>query len=249
MNARPVVQEPSWRGLTDQIARIRTCLADLGRAIARGEDDARLSSPIFHQLVENAAQCLESSLRRVDPSFQPAPSQEASRPPVALAGNTGAVSVGELLHFLSNLHRSGTLAIRTPSELFHLRLESGAIVYATGDNNPAAMRIGEILVRRRAISAHRLRRFLHDEHDGRRFLGEALVTAGLVKPEDLRSALVYQIQQIFARVHESPFAEFEFRDSREEEVDLGLRLNVTQLLLEVARRSDEAGRAKPDAAA
>lgn len=241
MHPRSGVKETAWQDLFELLARIRTCLGEVGKAIADG-DSARVSSPIFLRLLDNAAQCLEGALRRISPG---AAAEEQPPPAIAqvsLSGHTGAVSVGELLGFLSNLRRTGTLRIKTKEEVFHLRLEQGAIVYATGDNNPVSLRIGEILVRQGAISSGRLRRFLTLEHDGRKFLGEALVEARLVQEEQLRAALTHQVQEIFHRIHDAEHADFELVEGAARGQSRGVRLNVTQLLLESARRVDEAGR-------
>ena len=72
-------------------------------------------------------------------------------------------------------------------------------------------------------------------------LGEALQKEELVTSAQLRSALEYQIQQLFHRLFTAEGSQFFFTDMDVRPSDANkLRLNVTSLLLESARVLDEA---------
>lgn len=229
-----------WQTVTDRLARIRETLADVARELSQAEEGS-VGNPLFLSLLDGAAECLGGAYRTLGGAEKES-GVGSGAPGVSeatLRGRTGAIAIGEILGFLSNMQKSGTVVVRTEAEEFSLRLERGNLVYATGDNNPIVLRLGEILVRQGALSEAALRRFLHNKHDGRGFLGAALVKQGLVTEAQLRQALAFQVQQIFFRLHAAPRADFEFRDSEIMDGRGDLQLNVTGLLLEAARVEDE----------
>ena len=70
-------------------------------------------------------------------------------------------------------------------------------------------------------------------------LGETLLAAGRVTRKALTIALSYQVQTIFHRVFAAEDAVFQFDEGVSLRTPADVRLNVTTLLLESARSSDE----------
>jgi hypothetical protein len=115
------------------------------------------------------------------------------------------------------------------------------VVYAQSDAPPPGQRLGEILAARGAVAREALEQLAAERRaDG--VLGQRLVRQGLVDPAALKQALAYQIQCIFHRLFHARGALFQFDEGVSVISTDDVRLNVTSLLLESARSSDELAR-------
>jgi hypothetical protein len=70
-------------------------------------------------------------------------------------------------------------------------------------------------------------------------LGSYLVRSGRLRHEDLQRALAIQVQQLFHRLMDAENALYRFQEGAQLLRSYGLEVNITQLLLESARRKDE----------
>jgi hypothetical protein len=156
-----------------------------------------------------------------------------------LRGHTRAVTVPEILGFVASIRKSGVLRVRTRDEAFRIDLEQGSVVYAQGDKPPHGQLLGQILVAQGALSQERLDRVVESEAQNVDFLGEVLLRRGLVTREALCIALTYQVQGLFHRLFDAEDAVFQFDEGAHTPRTQDIHLNVTTLLLESARSSDE----------
>lgn len=164
----------------------------------------------------------------------------APQAPPQFSGSTDVLSVPDLVGFFQVQAKTGVLEIEHASESFSLEFEHGALMHAASSHSPPGERLGEILVRRGAITAPRLAAFLaHLSRDER--LGNALLRMEGVSEADLAGAVEEQVLGIFVRLARLPGCRFAFRECDVEADSAGrIRHNVTRLLLDSARYLDEA---------
>jgi hypothetical protein len=156
-----------------------------------------------------------------------------------LRGHTQAISIPEVLGFVASLRKSGILRVKTPDEAFLIQLDQGEVIHAVGDNPPSGELLGEILIARGQLTIQGLEEVLATGVGEAAMLGAALVRSGKVSAEHLRAALEHQVQSIFHRVFNADDSVFQFDEGVALRVPAEVRLNVTTLLLESARSSDE----------
>jgi len=158
----------------------------------------------------------------------------------AFTGDTRTIPLSKLISFLGVQGKQGVLTIHASDEVIDIVFDGGALIHASSDNAPQGFRLGEMLVSMGKISRQELEQFL-SEHEGITVrLGTALESEGLVSREDLESVLVSQVQELFHRISRNDSAKFSFAEGLPTDVDRRIRINVDGLLLESARRRDEA---------
>ncbi|MEO6709877.1 MAG: DUF4388 domain-containing protein [Planctomycetota bacterium] len=158
--------------------------------------------------------------------------------PAGLSGHTSTVAVPEVLGFLAQLRKSGTLWIWNALDQFRVQLIHGNVTFAHSDFPRKGSLLGEILVAQGAIDAQRFEHFLHYER-GPGPLGDALIEAGLVTRQGLSAAIQHQAQCVFDCAYGLEDAFFRFDASDDLEAPQGIRISVTQMLFESARERDE----------
>lgn len=155
-----------------------------------------------------------------------------------LRGDVAAFRLADVLTFLSNTRKSGTLTVENDGRSAQLFFEDGALVYA--GSNQESFRLGSILLRRKMITAEQRDRI--DElmqREGGRF-GELAVQESVLSEEQLRDFLKVQVSEIvydafvwdggtFAFSHElslPPYA-------------VTIAIDLPNLIMEGARRIEE----------
>lgn len=154
-------------------------------------------------------------------------------------GNAWTIPVTELVGFLSHAGKSGLLWITTPGETFVLEFARGSLVHATSNAPPASLRLGEILLREKLLSAEELTELIEKAKAADELLGGFLVHTGRLGHAELQRAMSIQVQQLFHRLMDAENALFRFQDGAQLIRSHGLEVNITQLLLESARKKDE----------
>lgn len=158
----------------------------------------------------------------------------------AFEGQAPAIPIPELLGFLATYKKTGVLEITSLTETVVMGLRDGAVIHASSDNTPAGMRLGEILLARKAIEERALYSVLAKARSMRNLkVGELLEREGKVPKEELRIALELQIQNLFNRLFSIQDARFAFYERESSKVEGLLSLNVTHLLLGSAAQADE----------
>ncbi len=164
----------------------------------------------------------------------------APQAPPHFSGNTDVLSIPDLVGFFQVQAKTGVLDIEHSSESFRLEFENGALMHAASSNSPQGERLGEILVRRGALTEAQLQAFLGNLARGER-LGNALLRADGISEAELTKAIEEQVLGIFVRLARLPGCRFEFRECKLDENPAGrVRHNITRLLLDSARYLDEA---------
>ena len=156
-----------------------------------------------------------------------------------LQGNVSTVPMAELLSFLAFGKKTGVLWVDSPKENFLLAMVKGQLCHANSDKTPEGLRLGEILVGLGCLTRRQLERFIEQLGAAQPVTGDKLVENGMISEEELRSALLYQTQQLFYRLIKIDDAMFRFREGMEVKLSHRVELDINSLLLDNARALDE----------
>lgn len=126
----------------------------------------------------------------------PTPDSQTATPdstthPAGLSGHTSTVAIPEVLGFLAQLRKSGTLWIWNDEQRFLVQLVDGNVTFARNETMAAGSRIGEILITQGAIDAAGLEEFMREPRAPGP-LGDALVQAGRISEKTLSKAVQCQ---------------------------------------------------------
>jgi hypothetical protein len=105
--------------------------------------------------------------------------------------------------------------------------------------SPVGSRLGDVLVKLGFVTEPQLYDFLRGFTSAKGKIGVALETAGLVTAEQLTLALEHQVRMLFQRLFALQNASFSFTERKSSSIENRLKLDITHLLLESARVSDE----------
>lgn len=170
-------------------------------------------------------------------------------PSLALAGRLEVIGLTDVLQILGVSRRTGVLYVERedPPDRGEIELSNGKIVRAELAATPE--RIGAVLVRRQSLDAQTLGEALEHQRSVAPWkpLGTVLLEMNALEPGDLAEGLAEQIEESVATILSWTNGVFRFRTLQQEEppqskgMVLGVALDAQQLLLEAARRWDEAG--------
>jgi hypothetical protein len=155
-----------------------------------------------------------------------------------LHGDISAFRLPDVLTFLSNAHKSGTLTVAWEKRETWLYFQDGALVYA--GSNREEFRLGSILLRRKKITPEQRARI--DElmlREGGRF-GELAVQESVFTDEQLRDFLKVQVSEIvydafvwnggtFSFTHETTLPSYA----------VTIAIDLPNLIMEGARRIEQ----------
>ena len=112
-------------------------------------------------------------------------------------------------------------------------------MHATSNGTPREFRLGEILLREGMLERDELETKLAGARSADDFLGSYLVKSGRLTSQELQRALAIQVQELFHRLMDAENAIYRFQEGVQMLRTEGLEVNITQLLLESARKKDE----------
>lgn len=155
-----------------------------------------------------------------------------------LHGDIAAFRLPDVLAFLSNAHKSGTLTVTHEARVAWLYFQEGSLVYA--GSNREEFRLGSILQRKKKITPEQRARI--DDlmlREGGRF-GELAVQENVLTEEQLRDFLKVQVSEIvydaffwtggaFAFTHEMTLPSYA----------VTIAIDLPNLIMEGARRIEE----------
>ncbi|HEX7899127.1 MAG TPA: DUF4388 domain-containing protein [Planctomycetota bacterium] len=162
-----------------------------------------------------------------------------------LKGAVDLLGLGNLLQILSMNGREGILTLIRDEDRksVHFGPEGIRLLFSSMRR---INKLGKILLRRRRISKDDLDALLKEQRLLGWKLGQVALTSGLVRKEDVETALLEQIEEEVFDIFMWTDASFEFaegkappRDSDHPLGDITFGKNVTQLILEAAARADE----------
>lgn len=167
----------------------------------------------------------------------PAP---ASQSVASLRGHSRSLALPDVISMLSMHRKSGTLRVVAKSSAYVVEFQEGAVVHTVCTPQRQELLLGSILVSLGRIRPERLQDFLSSFDPQQGPIGIALARAGMVSMDDLRDALSHQVRELFHRIFSLDDAMFSFTDDEQSKLELRVRINTTELLLDTARRRDEA---------
>lgn len=157
---------------------------------------------------------------------------------MSLKGELGTMALADILQWVSQGRKTGTLHITRGAVEKRISFSGGAI-HSSWSNDPRES-LGQFLVRERLVTEEQLfRTLLRQETEGRP-LGALLVEHGSLKDEDLLLMLVHKAEETIYDLFHWSEGHFEFKDGEiERDVPFAVNLDVTSVIMEGIRRIDE----------
>jgi hypothetical protein len=160
---------------------------------------------------------------------------------MAFAGNLQTMQLAELLQWLSQGRKTGTLVIEHGAVEKRIFCRDGRII-ASASTDPHEY-LGEFLVRHGHIEVEALNAAVRRQEETGMLLGKLLVTTGALAEGDLQPLLEVKTRESLYDLFTWPEGRFEFFDGQLPDKEMiPTRLEVTGIVLEAVRRLDEWGR-------
>ncbi len=163
-----------------------------------------------------------------------------------LKGNLSSFSLGEIFQSLAVNNHTGTLKITTRDHTQKCIYFSHGEISLFSSGTPEALRVGEILIRLKRLTADGLRAALEEQKTTGELVGQILLRKGIIHKDDLWRALETKIREEIYDLFLLTDAEFEFYiDHLPGEVfdplqkNTSIAINTSSLVLEGIRRVDE----------
>jgi hypothetical protein len=148
------------------------------------------------------------------------------------------MSLTEILQWLGNAGKTGTLSIERNKVVKRILVREGRVI-ACASQEPADM-LGHFLVSRGRISEETLRKALALQETQRTHLGRILVASGALSEDDLRLLLEDKAQETIFGLFDWDDAEFRFAEGETADPNIfAVNMRVDDILLRGAQRWDE----------
>ncbi len=158
-------------------------------------------------------------------------------PHSGLSGNLRTMPLPDLLQWVGQGRKTGTLVLQRESLVKRLFIRDGDIV-SSASNDPREF-LGQIMVREQLITEAQLKEAFDVQSRTRIMLGRVLVQRGWVPEEIVALALKRKTEETLYSLFLWSEADFEFREGEtQEEAAISIRLKVEEVLLEGLRRYD-----------
>jgi hypothetical protein len=155
-----------------------------------------------------------------------------------IQGSLATMSLTELLQWLGNAGKTGTLSIERNKVVKRILVREGRVI-ACASQEPSDM-LGHFLVSRGKISEETLRKALAVQETERTHLGRILVTSGALAEDELRLLLEDKAQETIFGLFDWDDAEFRFTDGETADPNIfAVNMRVEDILLRGAQRWDE----------
>lgn len=153
-------------------------------------------------------------------------------------GNLASMSLTEVLQWLGNAGKTGTLSIERNKVVKRILFREGRVI-ACASQEPADM-LGHFLVSRGRISEETLRQALARQEHDKSHLGRILVQMGSLTEDDLRHHLEDKAQEAIFDLFAWDDAEFRFVEGETSDPNIyAVDMRVEDILLRGAQRWDE----------
>ena len=144
----------------------------------------------------------------------------------------------EILQWLGGARKTGTLEVEHERVVRRIHFRDGAIRACGSDYAP--MLLGQYLLSRGRIAQSDLRAALGRQEGSGRNLGEILIEAGLLTPEELERFLTEKVEETIYGLFDLEDGTFRFEQGTEAPADVvETNLSVEHVLLKGATRADE----------
>jgi hypothetical protein len=153
-------------------------------------------------------------------------------------GNLATMSLTEVLQWLGNAGKTGTLSIERNKVVKRILVREGRVI-ACASQEPSDM-LGHFLVSRGKISEETLRTALARQSVEKEHLGRILVGSGALTEDDLRHHLEDKAQETIFGLFEWDDAAFRYADGEIADPNIyAVNMRVEDILLRGAQRWDE----------
>jgi hypothetical protein len=153
-------------------------------------------------------------------------------------GSLATMSLTEILQWLGNAGKTGTLSIERNKVVKRILVREGRII-ACASQEPSDM-LGHFLVSRGKITEETLRKALAVQETQRTHLGKILVASGALTEDELRIQLEDKAQETIFGLFDWVDAEFRFADDEAAAPNIfSVDMRVEDILLRGAQRWDE----------
>jgi hypothetical protein len=157
---------------------------------------------------------------------------------MSITGNIKTMQLAELLQWLSQSQKTGTLVIEEGKVEKRIYFNGGQIV-SSSSNDPSEY-LGNFLVNQGLITEDQLDKAVKQQESQKMLLGKILVTSGAVSEADLDRQLRRKAEETIYDIFTWPEGDFRFLDGELPEFAMvPMKLDVTGLMMEGARRVDE----------
>src|SRR6266511_4436444 len=163
-----------------------------------------------------------------------------------LKGNLSSFSLGEIFQSLAINNHTGTLRITTKDGAHKSIYFSRGEISLFSAGSAEALRVGEILMRRKKLQLEDLNAALEEQKTTNELLGKILLRKGLIDKDDVREALEIKIREEIYDLFLLTEAEFEFHINHlPEDVfdplqkNTRIAINTSGVIMEGLRRVDE----------
>jgi len=157
---------------------------------------------------------------------------------MGITGNLRTMELAELLQWLSQARKSGTLVVHNAAVEKRVIFQDGKIL-TSGSTDPREY-LGNFLVSHGYLSEVELTRAMQMQESSRMLLGKILVTLGVISEADLHRMLRLKCEESLYDLFTWEEGEFRFLDGEMPEHALvPLSLDVTGVVLEGMQRIDE----------
>jgi len=157
---------------------------------------------------------------------------------MGIAGNLKTMELAELLQWLSQGTKTGTLVIDNGSVEKRIFFSKGKII-SSAASDPRE-HLGHFLVSHGFISEEQLAESVARQETEKAMLGKVLVDMGAIGEEDLENMLRLKAEESIYSLFDWPEGEFRFLDDELPAYPMvPISLDVTGLILEAMRRQDE----------
>lgn len=126
---------------------------------------------------------------------------------MALEGSIKDFGLSDIFQLIYVQQKSGVMSVRHQARKATVGFEKGMVVSAQSDDSEGVERIGDVLVRAKRITPQQLETALKLQRDRGEYLGQVLVSEGFLSPDDLKRALKLQTLEAVYRL-------FRWRDGR-----------------------------------
>lgn len=158
-----------------------------------------------------------------------------------IQGSLATMTLTELLQWLGNAGKTGTLSIERNKVVKRILFREGRVI-ACASQEPRDM-LGHFLVSRGKISEETLRKALALQETRRMHLGRILVASGALTEDELRLLLEDKAQETIFGLFEWDDAEFRYADGLADDQNIfAVNMRVEDILLRGAQRWDEVQR-------
>ncbi len=160
---------------------------------------------------------------------------------MALEGTLRDFSLADIFQLIGLQRKTGVLTLRSPEDVVTISFLDGKIVGADSLNKRLEDRLGQVLLKSKAISREALERALAVQRETLERLGHILLTHGLLTKQELSQALQQQILQIIYRTFRWQDGDYHFAQETSVDYDQELvsPMPIESILMEGARMLDE----------